>query len=47
MTDKFMYPLYPLGPSRSPKIEMANVTRHAHTYTGTDKRLAAVALNPN
>jgi hypothetical protein len=46
-TNKFMYPLYPLWPSRSPKIETDKVTRQANIYTGTDRRLAAVALNPN
>jgi hypothetical protein len=42
-----MYPLYPLWPSRSPKIATDKVTKQANTYTGTDKILAAVALNPN
>lgn len=46
-TYKVIYPLYPLSPSRSPKIAMGKVTRHASTYTGTDMRFAAVALNPN
>ncbi len=46
-TNRLMYPLYPLWPSRSPKTAKARVTRHANTYTGTDMRLAAVALNPN
>ena len=44
VTNRFMYPLWP---SRSPRAEKATVMRHAHTYIGTDKRLAAVALNPN
>lgn len=47
ITDRLMYPLYPLWPSRSPKTAKARVTIHANTYTGTDMRLAAVALNPN
>lgn len=38
--------MYPLLPRRSPRNPTITVTMQDHAYTGTDRRLATVALYP-